>query len=213
MIPRTSIEEANKHLNLLHSRVNELEKTVTEQRDALIAKDEHLQSKITEISSAKNTEIESLQRKLHETEQTVFLLQQQVQRKDEVIATLQHNFGIVETLLNHRVSVQNLLKAMREAEKNIREVDISGESPSPGSLVHNKDSVPNGFNGALSSSELYTEQKNDPHGKGGDKRGLGKSKRLGGKEFYLWIHSCLWLNKIPLAIAANKQLSRVLVSY
>ena len=185
MIPRTSIEEANKHLNLLHSRVNELEKTVTEQRDALIAKDEHLQSKITEISSAKNTEIESLQRKLHETEQTVFLLQQQVQRKDEVIATLQHNFGIVETLLNHRVSVQNLLKAMREAEKNIREVDISGESPSPGSLVHNKDSVPNGFNGALSSSELYTEQKNDPHGKGGDKRGLGKSKRLGGKEFYL----------------------------
>lgn len=186
MIPRTSIEEANKHLNLLHSRVNELEKTVTEQHDALVAKDEHLQSKIAEISTSKNAEIESLRRKLHETEQTVFLLQQQVQRKDEVIATLHHNFGVVETLLNHRVSVQHLLKAMKEAEKNIREVDTSGESPSPGSVkVYSKDSVPNGFNGALSSSELHTEQKNDQQGKAGDKRGQGKSKRLGGKEFYL----------------------------
>lgn len=186
MIPRTSIEEANKHLNLLHSRVNKLEQTVSEQHDALIAKDEQLQSKITEISSAKNAEIEGLRRSLHETEQTLYVLQQQLQQKDNIIATLQHNFGVVETLLNHRVSVQHLLKAMREAEKNIREVDINGDSSSSEPVtVHNKDSVPNGFNGDLSSPESYTEEGNDMQGKAGEKRGQGRSNRLGGKEFYL----------------------------
>ena len=184
MIPRTSIEEANRHLNLLHSRVHELEQTVTSQHDALQAKDEHFQSTIAEISSAKDTEIESIRRKLRESEQTVVILQHQIQQKDQMIANLQHNFGVMETLLNHKASVQHLLHAMKEAEKNLQDVN-GGEVESSGSHPRHKDPVVNGYGGASSSSEPFTEKKGDVPGKPGDKRSQGKSKRAGGKEFYL----------------------------
>ncbi|KAK7099762.1 vimentin-type intermediate filament-associated coiled-coil protein-like [Littorina saxatilis] len=187
MIPRTSIDEANKHLSLLHTRVSGLEKTVAEQHDALVAKDEHLQSKLAEISSAKDAEIEGLRRKLHETERTVYLLQQQVQHKDHEIETLQHKFGSLETLLSHRTSVQHLLHAMKEAEKNIREVDHSRGSPPPDPHAHSKDPPMNGVNGVLSSPESHTDHKADHPTKRGSayKKGQGKSKKGTGKEFYL----------------------------
>ncbi|GIY59749.1 uncharacterized protein CEXT_351101 [Caerostris extrusa] len=50
---RTSIKEANDHLQLLHERVMELESTTQEQSEALKKKEELLQATIRDITDLK----------------------------------------------------------------------------------------------------------------------------------------------------------------
>ena len=63
MIPRTSIDEANKHLNLLHTRVTYLEDKVADQHTALQTKEELFQQRIQEVLVAKDKEIETVHQK------------------------------------------------------------------------------------------------------------------------------------------------------
>ncbi|KAK7495052.1 hypothetical protein BaRGS_00013692 [Batillaria attramentaria] len=173
MIPRTSIEEANKHLNLLHSRVADLEKTVKEQHEALIAKDEFLQNKVSELSAAKDEEIVGLQQKLDESERTVTVLKKQMEEKDQELAKLHYKFNNLKTLLAHKTNVRHLLKAMEEAEAKVMGMLL--DAPLHGSP---SDTVtPNGFGEPHAE---YTD--NDIKSR---RRGSGKSQKPPGKEFYL----------------------------
>lgn len=172
MIPRTSIDEANKHLNLLHKRVADLEKTVKEQHEALIAKDEFLQNKVMEITAAKDEEIQGLRKELHESERTVTVLQKQLEEKNQELERVHYKFDNVKTLLAHKTNVRHLLKAMEEAESKV--VGTLRDSP-----VHGRaDSfTPNGLN---EQSSEYTNS--DVRSK---RKGSGKSQKPPGKEFYL----------------------------
>ncbi|KAI8787552.1 vimentin-type intermediate filament-associated coiled-coil protein [Biomphalaria glabrata] len=128
MIPRTSIDEANRHLQQLHHRVNGLEKTVHEQHENLLAKDKLLQHKISELSSAKDKEIEILINKLRASERTVSVLQEELERKNHHILALQHSHAKLRRLLNFKDDVQDLLKTMEDAEENlvVEEGDTDG---------------------------------------------------------------------------------------
>jgi uncharacterized coiled-coil protein SlyX len=81
MLNRTSIEEANKHLQALYSRVSELESTVQEQQSALSAKDSFIQTKIKELSH-QDLAIKDLRNKLEERDV-------EVSKNNEIITILQ----------------------------------------------------------------------------------------------------------------------------
>ncbi|KAH9523461.1 hypothetical protein Btru_040068 [Bulinus truncatus] len=119
MIPRTSIDEANRHLQQLHQRVNVLEKTVHDQHEHLLSKDKLLQNKISEITSAKDKEMESLVNKLVASERTVSVLQEELERKNHHIMALQHSHAKLRRLLNFKDDVQDLLKTMEDAEETL----------------------------------------------------------------------------------------------
>lgn len=62
---RTNIQEANKHLQALYQRVEQLERICREQSDILVAKDSFIQTKIKELS-AQDLLIQELQSQLQE---------------------------------------------------------------------------------------------------------------------------------------------------
>lgn len=119
MIPRTSIDEANRHLQQLHKRVHDLEVTVQDQREALVNKDTQLHHRLTEISSIKEKEIEGLANKLLASERTVSVLQEELERKNQQILALQHSHSRLRRLLNFKDDIQDLLKTMEDAEGNL----------------------------------------------------------------------------------------------
>lgn len=174
MIPRTSIEEANKHLNLLHKRVADLEKTVKEQHEALVAKDDFLQSKVSDISSAKDEEIQGLQQKLQESERTVSVLQKQMEEKDQELSMLRFKFDNLKTLLAHKTNVRHLLKAMEETEAKV----LGTTHDSPHRSRQDDPYTPNGFNSESQSDHTDNDIKSR-------RKGSGKSQKPKGKEFYL----------------------------
>lgn len=119
MIPRTSIEEANKHLQQLHERVNHLETTVKEQSENLIAKDKLLHIRVTELGSAKDKEMEVLTNKLIASERTMSILQEELERKNQQIIALQQSHSTLRRLLNFKDDIKDLLKTMEDAEENL----------------------------------------------------------------------------------------------
>lgn len=174
MIPRTSIDEANKHLNMLHKRVEELEKTVKEQHEALIAKDEFLQTKVSDVSSAKDEEIHALQHRLRESERTITVLQKQLEEKEQEILKANYKFNNVKTLLAHKNNVRHLLRAMDEAEaKVVGVVDKLVDHRSPAEMF-----TSNGFN---EHTPDYANSDIKPKRKGSGKN----QSKPPGKEFYL----------------------------
>ncbi|KAL4236683.1 hypothetical protein ACF0H5_005067 [Mactra antiquata] len=78
MLNRTSIEEANKHLQALYKRVGELEEIVQEQHDALQAKDSFIQAKIQELSQ-QDIQIQNIQSQLYEKDKLVMIKNDEIE--------------------------------------------------------------------------------------------------------------------------------------
>lgn len=67
MLNRSNIEEANKHLHALNGRVEDLERVVREQHEALLAKDSFIHTKVMELTH-QDLVIRKLRQQLEEQE-------------------------------------------------------------------------------------------------------------------------------------------------
>ena len=119
MIPRTSIDEANRHLMALHKRVAELEHTVKDQHEALVAKDDFLKAKLHEVVVSKDQELKRLTEKLASAEKTVDIIQEQLRQKHQQVASLQRSCRQLQNLVMFKSTLKNLLKKMETAENDL----------------------------------------------------------------------------------------------
>lgn len=111
---RTSIKEANDHLQLLHQRVVELEKTTQEQAEALVKKDELMQATLKEITEVKDAEIHNLAVIVEQLKERVRKLEQAVRDKDQQIEHLNHRCTVAEDVASYTPAVEKLLSAMKK---------------------------------------------------------------------------------------------------
>lgn len=111
---RTSIKEANDHLQLLHERVMELENTTKEQTEALKKKDEILQSTIRDITDLKDAEIHDLANIIDQLRDRVKKLEHLLREKDQQIELLNHRCSIAEDVASYTPAVEKLLSAMKK---------------------------------------------------------------------------------------------------
>ncbi|XP_035829472.1 uncharacterized protein LOC118479025 [Aplysia californica] len=192
MIPRTSIDEANRHLQQLHKRLHELEVTVHTQHEALAAKDKFLQKRVTEISTAKDKEIEGLSKKLLASERTVSVLQEELERKNQQIFALQHSHSKIRRLLNFKDDLSDLLRTMEDAEDNL----ILDEGDTDGLLScyqRTKDAAASGmYTGSVSGKKSRKKRSARTENlmtattlENGTHSDIEVATNLGGKEFYL----------------------------
>ncbi|XP_016431037.1 vimentin-type intermediate filament-associated coiled-coil protein-like [Sinocyclocheilus rhinocerous] len=145
------IREANAHLAALHRRVTDLEqrleeaeKTVREQAESLIRKDEQLRAATQEITEAKDKEIFFLHEKLCQSEESIHKLNQTFKEKDSLIAQLQHRCQLLDSICKSRPLLDSMLAQMAEAERTGKPTTNSsftdGESNcSPSRLSNHKD--------------------------------------------------------------------------
>lgn len=111
---RTSIKEANDHLQLLHERVMELEATTQEQSEALKKKDELLQTTIRDITDLKDSEIHDLASVIDQLRDRIKKLEHLIREKDQQIELLNHRCSIAEDVASYTPSVEKLLSAMKK---------------------------------------------------------------------------------------------------
>ena len=113
---RTNIEEANKHLQLLHARIMELEQTVKSQADEFQTlcqkKDADMALKVTELKRAKDGEIKDLRHRLDVSERQVQKLTHRNKDKDAVIASLQEKCKWADELLSYYPILHKLTSTM-----------------------------------------------------------------------------------------------------
>lgn len=110
---RTMIKEANDHLQLLHQKVTELEKTVREQAEALIKKDELMQTRLKELADMKDARIMELSRGLEIYEQRIQKLEQSCKEKESVIEMMNHRCGFVEELVSYTPLLEGLVSSLK----------------------------------------------------------------------------------------------------
>ena len=108
---RTNIEEANKHLQMLHNRISELEQTIESQADTILA----LQTKeeeLVELSKYKETENLELKKRLEVSNQQLRDLLQQNEQKDMAIRSLKGKCKHVAEIVSYQHMLQNLVSSM-----------------------------------------------------------------------------------------------------
>lgn len=111
---RSMIKEANDHLQLLHQRVGELEKTVQEQAEALIKKDELMQTKLRDLSDMKEAKIRELTRTVENYEQRIKKLEQQCREKDAHLELLTQKCGFAEELSAYTPILDRLVTTLKK---------------------------------------------------------------------------------------------------
>ncbi|XP_019645733.1 PREDICTED: vimentin-type intermediate filament-associated coiled-coil protein-like [Branchiostoma belcheri] len=114
---RTSIKEANEHLQQLYGRVAELEKTVQEQAESLIKKDEQMQTRLKEVTQEKDSEIAELRRSLEASEAHVQKLVASLKERDATMHHLQHKCQLLEDISQYKPMLEGLLARVVEAEQ------------------------------------------------------------------------------------------------
>ncbi|XP_037528295.1 vimentin-type intermediate filament-associated coiled-coil protein-like [Rhipicephalus sanguineus] len=110
---RSSIKEANDHLQLLHVKVAELERTVQEQAEALIKKDEAMQTRIRDVGDAKDARIAELEAQLTVAEERLRKQEEQLRDRDMQLELLSHRYALVDEVAAYTPVVEKLLAAMR----------------------------------------------------------------------------------------------------
>ncbi|XP_023221808.1 uncharacterized protein LOC111623456 [Centruroides sculpturatus] len=147
---RSSIKEANDHLQLLHQRVVELETTVQDQAEALIKKDEMMQSKLRELAEIKDLEIDELTKRIEYSDEKLKKLEHLLREKDQLIEQLSNRCVLAEEVSAYTPAIEKLLAAMRKLpSKNLQGKHIKVKR----SMIrnHKSEKKPNFIDGSLHS--------------------------------------------------------------
>ncbi|XP_064477322.1 uncharacterized protein LOC135391143 [Ornithodoros turicata] len=126
---RSSIKEANDHLQLLHVKVVELERTVQEQAEALIKKDETMQARIRDVGDAKDARIAELESQLAAAEERVKKYDEMIRDRDMQIELLTHRYSLVDEVAAYTPVVEKLLTAMRRLPTKTARNSGTGSRP------------------------------------------------------------------------------------
>ncbi len=114
---KSSIKEANDHLQALYKRVSELESTVKEQAESLMKRDEEAQRNLQELSRNKDREITELRKSLEASEAHVQGLLSNSRDKDTVISHLQYKCKLLEDATQSLPALDQLMRVLTEAQR------------------------------------------------------------------------------------------------
>ncbi|XP_077981316.1 vimentin-type intermediate filament-associated coiled-coil protein-like [Glandiceps talaboti] len=113
---RSSIREANDHLQALYKRVDDLEQTVKEQAESMIKKDEQMQTALKEVSQHKDKEITELRKTLESSEAQLQRLLATTREKDAQIAHLLSKCQLLDDICITKPALEKLLSAFEKVE-------------------------------------------------------------------------------------------------
>ena len=125
MISRSGIEEANKHIQALNARIQELEGIVKEQKDAMVAKDSFIQTKIQELM-AQDRKIKDLSNSLKATKEEminqdlqIVALSGDISAKDLQILDLQSYNEKMKNLVSFIPDLNAIIEKINAAHKEV----------------------------------------------------------------------------------------------
>ncbi|GAB1601002.1 uncharacterized protein LOC115216746, partial [Argonauta hians] len=124
MFPRSSIEEANRHLQALYQRVDELESIINEQHLKQSAADEAFKEKINEMNGNHEAEVKILDMRLRDLEKDVENLTETIHQKDFLLEKLSCQCQHLQTILGYQGSLRDLLETMESTSITVNSTPI-----------------------------------------------------------------------------------------
>lgn len=158
---KTNIIEANKHLQALHRRVQDLERAVKEQNDLLGSKDYFIQTKIKELS-AQDLIIQELQQRLQDRNGVIEKLTSDLSVKNLENATLREKAKLLDSLLESVPDLNRVVKQMDAIALKVKDLQNYGYievSASSSTADDGDDTSPPNFTKSEISSELILKTK------------------------------------------------------
>ncbi|KAL5107691.1 Vimentin-type intermediate filament-associated coiled-coil protein [Taenia crassiceps] len=119
---KSNIEEANKHLAAMAERIKELEKTVEDQKQEIIEKDERTTLCIKQLSDNHHTEVAELNSKIKDHLSTIRTLQSDVKRRDAELNILRQRARMLDEVMRYKASLAKLTITLEQAEQYSRSV-------------------------------------------------------------------------------------------
>lgn len=155
---RSSIQEANNHIEMLYERIRELEATLANQSEAMTEMQKEHEHQLQQLSSYKDSQISALKQHLDSSEHTVRKLMKksktrelETQRREHVLTSE------FERILYYKPTLEKLVNTMKSLSERMNDKDTDciqrGLSPT-GS--HDDSGYPSDVIGSSKSDkELY----------------------------------------------------------
>uniref|UniRef100_A0A5K3EMA5 Vimentin-related 1 n=1 Tax=Mesocestoides corti TaxID=53468 RepID=A0A5K3EMA5_MESCO len=123
---KCNIDEANKHLAAVTLRIQELEKTVEEQRQELSEKDELASQCIKELNENHHSEVASLNSIIKDHLSTIRCLQGDIKRRDVELNILRQRVRMLDEIMRYKACLAKLTITLEQAEQYSRSVTGRG---------------------------------------------------------------------------------------
>ncbi|VUZ44665.1 unnamed protein product [Hymenolepis diminuta] len=117
---KSNIEEANKHLAAMAQKIEELEKTVENQKQELVEKDELAAQCIKEYTDNHYAEVGNLNAKIKDQASTIRTLQGDLKRRDAELNVLRQRVRMLDEVMRYKASLAKLTITLEQAEQYSR---------------------------------------------------------------------------------------------
>ena len=109
---KANIQEANKHLQMLHARVNELERELTRQASDFISRDQTRQIHFEELLKLRDAEISQLNAANQLAEENIKDLESKLSEKVSVIEELEDKCRVLDQVLQCKPVLDSMVKLL-----------------------------------------------------------------------------------------------------
>nr|VZI37092.1 unnamed protein product [Spirometra erinaceieuropaei] len=119
---KTNIEEANKHLDALAKRIEELEAALEEQKAEMERRDEVYTQSVKELHQLRDQETASLSAKVKEYGSTIRCLESDIKRRDAELNILRQRCRMLDEIMRYKASLAKLTITLEQAEQYSKSV-------------------------------------------------------------------------------------------
>uniref|UniRef100_A0A0X3PEF3 Vimentin-type intermediate filament-associated coiled-coil protein n=1 Tax=Schistocephalus solidus TaxID=70667 RepID=A0A0X3PEF3_SCHSO len=119
---KTTIEEANKHLNALSKRIEELEAALEEQKAEMERREVIYTESVKELHELRDQETATLSAKVKEYGSTIRCLESDLRRRDTELNILRQRCRILDEILRYKASLAKLTITLEQAEQYSKSV-------------------------------------------------------------------------------------------
>lgn len=158
---RVSIKEANDHLQLLHSRVTELETIIRSQSDQAAEQEEIYRRQLKELKSAKEAQIDELTKTIVRLEEKLKDLECSIKQKNEKLEENQIRLTQVDQLTDFLPNLEKFILSLKQVtltEENVIS-SISNNEPTLSKSISST-----GFTGHqdINNNDNMSDNENNP---------------------------------------------------
>ncbi|CAH8571403.1 unnamed protein product [Schistosoma turkestanicum] len=115
--PKTHIEEANRHLNALTSKIQELEMKLKTKEEELTKKEEDFNTVMQEVHVKRETEVNNLNELIFKQNVKLQRLERDLLNRDSELSVLRKRCRMFDEVLRYKATLAKLTITMEQAEQ------------------------------------------------------------------------------------------------
>jgi hypothetical protein len=114
---KSNIQEANKHLELLHTKINDIEKQLAEKEILFGEREKELSNALEFSIQSKDSEVSQLRNEISNKDVELKTLFDKLKEKDTVITRLQHKCAVLDYIAKHKNVFEEIVSVLSGVQR------------------------------------------------------------------------------------------------